>query len=373
MILAKTINFGAGPAKLPESVMAKIQSELLDYDNEGIGILEMSHRSPTFSGIIGKAEERLRRLVGIGSDYEVLFMQGGGTLQFAAAPMNLAKDKDQVLHYLVTGQWSKKAAEEAKILGYRVNEVELKDLTLEGLDSAKDLIFKDGTPFNIYYCDNETVDGIEFPSASFLSDRWNLDTSKTCLVSDMSSNFLSRPIDISKFGMVFASAQKNVGPAGLTVVVVRKDLIKHAVQLPKMLDYRVFAKEKSLYNTPPSFAIYVTELVLKWLEETFDESLANVDDFSNAKSQMLYNLIDQSNGRLVNQIPPMFRSRMNIIWQMPNTEEEALFFQLSKEASMVQLKGHRLVGGIRASLYNAITLDETEALASLLKSILTRA
>lgn len=370
MIPTKTINFGAGPAKLPESVMSTIQSELLDYNNEGISILEMSHRSSTFSGIIERAEERLRRLAGIGSEYDVLFMQGGGTLQFAAAPMNLAKDKSQVLHYLVTGQWSKKAAEEAKILGYQVNKVELKDLTLEGLEMAKELIFKNGVPSYIYYCDNETVDGIEFPSASFLSDLWKLDPAVTCLISDMSSNFLSRPVEISKFGMVFASAQKNVGPAGLTVVVVRKDLIQHAVQLPKMLDYRVISKEKSLYNTPPSFAIYVTELVLKWLEETFDGSLAKVDEFSTAKSQKLYQLIDQSEGRLVNKIPSIFRSRMNVIWQMPNAEEEAAFFRLSKEARMVQLKGHRLVGGIRASLYNAITLDETEKLAALLKSIL---
>lgn len=364
-----THNFGAGPAALPKPVLHQIQSELLNYQNEGLSILEMSHRSPAFDQIIGAAEERLRRMVGAGQEWAVLFMQGGGTLQFSAAPMNLVGDKGRRLEYVVTGQWSCKAAEEARRLGFnvRVHEMKGEDLSEAGFARLKATLHADGPPFYVYYCDNETIDGIEMPSSDYIASALGLDASQTLLVSDMSSNFLSRPIDMRPFGLVFATAQKNIGPAGVTVVLVRRNLLAEVEEaLPKMLDYRLFAKEASLYNTPPVFAIYVTNLVLAWLEDTFQGSLASVDVFSRSKAALLYSAIDGASGRMVNSIPTPFRSRMNVVWQYGRAKDEARFVAAAAEARMVQLKGHRSVGGMRASLYNAITLEETALLAQLL-------
>lgn len=363
------INFGAGPAKLPPAVLEKIHAQLLDYEG-GMSILETSHRSPTFDKIIRGAEDRVRRLVGGCEEHAVLFMQGGGTLQFSAAPMNLA-GKDETLWYIATGQWSRKAAEEAEALGYNVKTVEL-ELSEGGLERAREIIHKDGAPSYLYYCDNETIDGIEFPSSQYLASALSLDPALTTIVCDMSSNFLSRPIDVSQFGLIFATAQKNIGPAGVTIVLVRKDLLQRGMvtAIPKMLDYRVFAKDGSLYNTPPVFSIYATGLVIEHLESEFDGSLEAIDQFSKHKSSILYDAIDQSAGKLVNKVPHQFRSRMNVVWQTASPEDESLFLKEAKEHGMVQLKGHRSVGGMRASIYNAITVEETQQLADLINKTL---
>lgn len=365
-----TINFGAGPAALPKPVLQQIQSEFLDYQGEGMSILEMSHRTPAFDRIISSAEERVRTLAGVGPEWAVLFMQGGGTLQFSAVPMNLVADKSRALDYVVTGQWSRKAAEEAQRLGFnvRIHEMNGTGLSDEGFSRLKDTIHADEDPFYVYYCDNETIDGIEMPNSEYISKILDLDARKTILISDMSSNFLSRPMDMKRFGLIFATAQKNIGPAGVTIVLVRRDLLaSNETALPKMLDYRLFAKEASLYNTPPVFAIYVTELVLAWLQETFHGSLAKVDDFSKSKGALLYEAIDGSHGKMMNSVPRPFRSRMNIVWQYANSADEKTFMAQASAARMVQLKGHRSVGGMRASLYNAITLQETKELAQLLR------
>jgi phosphoserine aminotransferase len=374
-VSARLINFGAGPGKLPEVVLVEAQGALLNVNNSGVGILEMSHRSAPFDAIQQDAKNRIKSLIGFPDDkFEVLFMQGGGTLQFSAIPMNLLRKDSDSADYIITGNWSRQAFKEAKRLGYNVNAVEMVRRSDDGILSVMDL--KDvkaaicPTARYIYYCDNETVDGIEFPSSSFLQDNLGLHSS-TVFVSDMSSNFLSRPINLSKFSLIFATAQKNIGPAGVTVVIIRKDLFVESPkeELPLMLDYRVAVKNDSVYNTPPVFSIYVTGLVVKWIEAQFG-TLESVDAFSKQKSNLIYQTIDGSNGLLVNTIPTIFRSRMNVIMQVKESGSEEALLQEAKQNGMIQLKGHRSVGGIRCSLYNAVTMEEARAFQSLLEKFL---
>jgi len=362
------INFGAGPAKLPKVVTQKLQQSLVDFNGSGVGIHEISHRSANFAAIMASIEDRTRQLIGREQSerFSVLFMQGGGTLQFSAVPMNLINDKaNDKLVYLVTGNWSRQAAQEAACLGYNVESIELNALAEVDWDQIRFDIHQHA-PKIVYYCDNETIDGIEMPSCAFIGHKLQIDPAKTILVSDMSSNFMSRPVDLSKMGLIFASAQKNIGPSGIAVVLIRKELLQSPQKnLPKMLDYHLFEKHGSLYNTPPTFALHAVDLVLGWIIDEF-VTLEAVDQFSKQKAIALYDIIDRSPSTMINKVPAEYRSRMNVIWQFKEASKESKFLEQAIALGMLQLRGHRSVGGLRASLYNAITLEETRALADLL-------
>ncbi|EDO41466.1 predicted protein [Nematostella vectensis] len=313
----KVINFAPGPAKLPEVVLKKAQEEFLNYGNLGISVMEMSHRSGEFAKIINDAENDLRELLHIPDNYKVLFMQGGGTGQFSAVPLNIMKEGGSA-DYIVTGAWSAKAVKEAEKYG-KVNLVLPKTSTYDSIPDPSQWTLNPDASY-VYYCENETVHGVEF---DFVPE-----TNGVPLVCDMSSNILSRHFDVDKFGIIYAGAQKNIGCAGVTIVIVREDLIGHASSLcPAVFDYKIQAGQNSLYNTPPTYGIYIMGLVFKWLK-----SLGGVEEMerrSIIKSTMIYDVMDNSNGFYCN---------------------------------MIQLKGHRSVGGIRISLYNAIHLEEVEKL-----------
>ncbi|XP_038560501.1 phosphoserine aminotransferase isoform X2 [Micropterus salmoides] len=317
----RTINFGAGPAKLSQTVLLQAQKELLNYGGTGISVLEMSHRSSDFSKILNKTESLLRELLNIPDNYKVMFLQGGGSGQFSAVPLNLIGLKeDRCADYLVTGTWSAKAAKEAEKYG-KVNIVHPKLDSYTKIPNPSSWTLNPSASY-VYYCCNETIHGVEY--------NFTPETNGVVLVSDMSSNFLSRPVDVSKFGLIFAGAQKNVGCAGVTVVIVREDLLGHALkECPIVLDYKVQAEMNSLYNTPPSFRCPVDVAC---------------------------------------------RSRMNVPFRVGKKEgDDALekkFLDGASKRGMISLKGHRSVGGIRASLYNAVTVEDTEALAAYMKEFL---
>ncbi|XP_026178046.1 phosphoserine aminotransferase [Mastacembelus armatus] len=358
------INFGAGPAKLPQSVLLQAQKELLYYGGCGISVLEMSHRSADFSKILKSTEHLLRELLNIPDNYKVLFLQGGGTGQFSAVPLNLIGLKgDRCADYLVTGQWSAKAAKEAEKYG-KINIVHPKLDSYGKIPDPSSWTLNPSASY-VYYCCNETVHGVEF---NFIPE-----TNGVVLVSDMSSNFLSRPVDVSKFGLIFAGAQKNVGCAGVTVVIVREDLLGHTLkECPVILDYKVQAEMNSLYNTPPCFSVYIMALVLEWIKNNGGSTA--MEKLSKQKSSMIYDIVDTSNGFYVCLVDGSCRSRMNITFRVGKKEgDEALekeFLDGASKRGMMSLKGHRSFGGIRASLYNAVTLEDTEALAAYMKEFL---
>ncbi|XP_023164635.2 probable phosphoserine aminotransferase [Drosophila hydei] len=351
------INFAAGPAKLPEEVLKEVQANLLNCNGSGISVMEMSHRSSNYGKIQEAAIADLRELLNVPQNYKILLMQGGGTGQFAASALNLIGSTGTA-DYVITGSWSAKAAKEAAQYG-KVNAVlpKLESYTTVPRQSTWKL---DPNASYVYYCDNETVEGVEF---DFVPEV------KVPLVCDMSSNFLSRPIDVSKFGMIYAGAQKNIGPAGVTVIIVREDLIgKHLKVTPSILNFELMDKNSSLLNTPPTFGIYVMGLVFKWIKA--NGGIAGMSERAKAKSQLIYNIIDKSNGFYYCPVQTQVRSRMNVPFRIGssagNEQLEKEFLAKAEAEGMIQLKGHRSVGGIRASLYNAITLDETQKLAKLM-------
>uniref|UniRef100_A0A8C4RIS8 Phosphoserine aminotransferase n=1 Tax=Erpetoichthys calabaricus TaxID=27687 RepID=A0A8C4RIS8_ERPCA len=352
-----TINFGAGPAKIPPSVLLEAQNDLLDYKGLGISVLEMSHRSSEFSKILHTTENLLCELLNIPQNYKVIFLQGGGSGQFSAVPLNLiGLKKDHCADYVVTGAWSGKAAKEAEKYG-KINTVFPKMDSYTKIPDVSNWNLNPDASY-VYYCSNETVHGVEF---NFIPD-----TKGTTLVCDMSSNFLSRPVDVSKFGLLFAGAQKNAGCAGVTVVIVREDLLGYAAkECPIILDYKVQAGMNSLYNTPPCFSIYIMGLVCEWIKN--NGGLEAMEKLSITKSKLLYDIIDESNGFYVCPVESQSRSRMNIFFRIGSIngdeELEKKFLDEAAKRSMLSLKGHRSVGGIRASLYNAVTVEETKALA----------
>ncbi|XP_055381068.1 probable phosphoserine aminotransferase [Condylostylus longicornis] len=350
------INFAAGPAQLPKEVLVEVQKQLVDYKGHGLSVMEMSHRGVLYNAIHESAIKKLRELLCIPDNYKVLFMQGGGTGLFAAVCMNLL-GRTGAADYIVTGSWSEKAAKEATKYGI-VNLVIPKAEKFQQIPS-EDVWKLDPNASYLYYCDNETVDGVEF---GFMPKSLN----DVPLVCDMSSNFLSRKVDVSKYGLIFAGAQKNVGPAGVTIVIVRDDLIGHAMKItPSVFDFAVLAKNNSLYNTPPCFGIYVIDCVLDWIKKHggIDGMAKNAD----IKSQLIYKVIDESNGFYNCPVVTDARSRMNLPFRIGSIKGdddlENKFLKGAEVEGMIQLKGHRSVGGIRASLYNAITIAETERLA----------
>ncbi|XP_010223611.1 PREDICTED: centrosomal protein of 78 kDa isoform X2 [Tinamus guttatus] len=345
-------------------VLLEAQKELVDYKGLGISVLEMSHRTSDFTKIINKAESLLRELLNIPENYKVIFLQGGGSGQFSAVPLNLLGLKEgRHADYVVTGAWSAKAAKEAEKYA-KVNIVHPKLGTYTKIPDPSTWNLNPDASY-VYYCANETVHGVEF---DFVPD-----VKGAVLVCDMSSNFLSKPVDVSKFGVIFAGAQKNAGCAGVTVVIVREDLLGFALkECPVVLDYKTQATNGSLYNTPPCYSIYIMGLVLEWIKN--NGGTAAMDKLSSIKSRMIYDIIDKSNGFYVCPVEKKNRSRMNVPFRIGSVQgDEGLekkFLEKAMELNMISLKGHRSVGGIRASLYNAVTVEDVQKLATLMRSFM---
>ncbi|WP_372880084.1 3-phosphoserine/phosphohydroxythreonine transaminase [Psychromonas sp.] len=350
--MSKIFNFCAGPAMLPEAVMQKAQQEFCNWQGSGVSVMEVSHRSPEYIEMAAQAEQDLRDLLAVPDNYKVLFCHGGGRGQFAAVPLNLLDSKVDV-DYLLTGQWSKSAVDEAKKHA-RVTETNILIKTADGKIGVKPCAewkVNAGAAY-VHYCPNETIEGIEIFETP--------ETGVVPLVADMSSTILSRPIDVSKFGVIYAGAQKNIGPSGLAIVIVREDLIGKARQaIPSIFDYKVQADADSMYNTPPTYAWYLAGLVFKWLKE--QGGLVEMEKKNIAKAELLYNFIDQSDFYR-NNVDKSVRSRMNIPFQLADDGLNEAFLSESKAAGLLTLKGHKLVGGMRASIYNAMPIEGVQAL-----------
>jgi phosphoserine aminotransferase len=344
-------NFSAGPAVLPHSVLEQVQADLVNWQGSGMSVMEMSHRGPEFMGIMAEAEQDLRDLLAIPVNYKVLFLQGGATLQFAMVPLNLLRGKTKA-SYVQTGVWSKKAISEAR----RFCTVEIaasnEDRHGSYVPAQSTWQVSPDTAY-VHIAGNETIGGVEYDFVPELGD--------IPLVSDASSHILSKPMDVSRFGLIYAGAQKNVGPAGLTLVIVREDLLGHApAHTPTMLDYAIQAKDDSMHNTPPTFAIYVAGLVFKWLKAL--GGLEKMAEINARKAQQLYDLIDSS-GFYRNPVEVRNRSRMNVPFTLPDPALDEVFLKGAKAHGLLQLKGHRSVGGMRASIYNAMPEAGVAALA----------
>ena len=348
--MSRVYNFSAGPAVLPEEVLNEAAAEMLDYRGTGMSVMEMSHRSKSYETIIEDAESDLRDLLHIPENYKVLLLQGGGSTQFAMVPMNLMKNR--VADYIITGQWAKKAHKEASIYGKANAIASSADKTFSYIPDCSDLPVSEDADY-VYICENNTIYGTKF---------WTLPNTKgKLLVADQSSCFLSEPVDVSKYGLIFAGAQKNVGPAGTVIVIIREDLITEDVLegTPTMLRYKIHADAKSLYNTPPTYGIYMCGKVFKWLKAK--GGLEEMKKINEEKAKILYDFLDESKlfkGTVVKKD----RSIMNVPFITGNEELDALFVKESKAAGLENLKGHRTVGGMRASIYNAMPKGGVEKL-----------
>ena len=351
----RVYNFSAGPAVLPEEVLGQAREEMLDWHGSGMSVMEMSHRGKEFTAIAHSAHADLRELLNIPANYRVLFLQGGAATQFAAVPMNLLHGKNKA-DYIHTGEWAKKAIGEAK-----------KYCTVNLAASSEDRGFTyapkraawrlDPAAAYVHYTGNETIGGVEF--------HWIPDTGQVPLVCDLSSSLLSRPLDLSKFGVIYAGAQKNIGPAGLTIVIVREDLIGHAAPTtPSTLDYKVQTENDSMYNTPPTYAIYVAGLVFKWLKAK--GGLSGIEKLNVGKAGLLYDLLDASEFYR-SPVAKEDRSRMNVPFTLREAMLDDAFLKQAAQNGLVQLKGHRSVGGMRASLYNAMPLEGVKALTEFMR------
>jgi len=353
--MARIFNFSAGPAVLPESVLRQAAAEMLDWRGSGMSVMEMSHRGKEFISIHAEAEKDLRELLAVPANYKVLFLQGGAIAENAIVPMNMLRGR-KVADYVNTGEWSKKSIKEAK-----------KYCSVNVAASSEDKSFTYVPPQPgwklsadagyVHICSNETIGGLEY--------HWVPDTGEVPLVADMSSHILSRPVDVAKYGLIYAGAQKNIGPAGLTLVIVRDDLIGQAAAFtPSAFDYKQQAEADSMYNTPPTYAIYIAGLVFKWAKE--QGGLAAIEQRNIAKARLLYDYLDQSRF-FVSPVEPRDRSRMNVPFKLKNEALDEEFLKGAKALGMVQLKGHRSVGGMRASIYNAMPTEGVQHLVAYLR------
>ena len=354
--MKRVYNFSAGPSVLPESVLRRAADEMLDYQGSGQSVMEMSHRSKIYEGIIGSAESLLREVMGIPSNYKVLFLQGGASSQFAMVPMNLM-NKNHKADFVVTGQWATKAQKEASRYGEAHIVASSKDKTFSYIPDLDPAAFsKDADYFHI--CMNNTIYGTRFTKLP--------ETGDVPLVADISSCILSEPIDVSKFGLLYAGAQKNMGPAVLTVVIVREDLIGNAMDItPTMFNYQIHADNGSMYNTPPCYAIYICMLVLDWIKNEIG-GLEKMKEINEHKAGILYDFLDQSSlfkGTVVKKD----RSIMNVPFVTGSDELDAKFVKEATAADFVNLKGHRSVGGMRASIYNAMPVEGVEKLVEFMR------
>ncbi|MGH8670213.1 MAG: 3-phosphoserine/phosphohydroxythreonine transaminase [Burkholderiales bacterium] len=356
--MSRIVNFSAGPAMLPAEVLARAADEMLDWRGSGMSVMEMSHRGKEFMGIAAEAERDLRALLAVPPGYKLLFLQGGATLQFAQVPMNLLHGKGKA-DYVVTGEWSKKAIKEAK--GYCDAGVAASSEDRNFTYAPKQWKVRADAAY-VHYCSNETIGGVEYHEV--------VDVKGIPLVADASSHFLSRPMDASRFGLIYAGAQKNAGPAGLTFVIVREDLIgKAAKGTPSVMDYKLQADAGSMLNTPATYALYVAGLVFKWLKQ--QGGLAAIEKQNIAKAKLLYDFLDSSSF-FKNPVAKEDRSRMNVPFTLANPALDEQFLKGAKEQGMVQLKGHRSVGGMRASIYNAMPLEGVQRLVGYLKEFEAR-
>ena len=358
--MTRVYNFCAGPAALPLAVLERAQEELLDWQGRGLSVMEMSHRSRDIVGIAECAEADLRELLGLGEDYAVLFLQGGATGQFAAVPLNLCAGASGA-DYVNTGQWSTKAIAEArKYCDVRVVASSEEENFANVPPAAACRAAPDAA--YLHYTPNETIGGVVFG--------WIPETGSVPLVADMSSTMLSRPLDVGRFGVIYAGAQKNIGPAGLVLVIVRRDLLGRAdSRTPAVLDWTLQAKNGSMYNTPPTFSVYLAGLVFQWLKA--QGGLAAMGEINRRKAEKLYGYIDQS-GFYRNPVHPEARSWMNVPFILADTALEKSFLAESAEAGLLNLEGHRSVGGMRASIYNAVGEDAVDALIAFMKDFAAR-
>ena len=353
--MERVYNFSAGPAVLPEEVLKECQEEMMNYGGTGMSVMEMSHRSKAFESIINTAEADLRELMNIPDNYKVLFLQGGASLQFAMIPMNLMKNK--VADYIITGQWAKKAFAEAKIYGDAVAVASSADETFSYIPDCSDLPIRDNADY-VYICENNTIYGTKFKTLP--------NTKGKTLVADVSSCFLSEPVDVSKYGIIYGGVQKNVGPAGTVIVIIREDLITEDVLpgTPTMMKYKIHADNKSLYNTPPAYGIYVCGKVFKWLKA--QGGLGVMKEKNEKKAGILYDFLDNSK-LFKGTVRKEDRSLMNVPFVTGNEELDAKFIKEAQAAGFVNLKGHRSVGGMRASIYNAMPIEGVEKLVEFMK------
>ena len=353
--MSRVYNFSAGPAVLPEEVLREVQQEVLDYRGSGQSVMEMSHRSRVFDEIIKEAEADLRELMAIPENYKVLFLQGGASLQFAMIPMNLMKNR--VADYIVTGQWAKKAWQEAQKYGKAVKIASSEDQTFSYIPDCSDLPIDDDADY-VYICQNNTIYGTAFKKLP--------DTKGKLLVADISSCFLSEPVDVSKYGILYGGVQKNVGPAGMVIAIVREDLITDDVLegTPTMMKYKTHADADSLYNTPNCWSIYVCGKVFKWLKQM--GGLEAMRERNVKKAAVLYDFLDESR-MFRGTVRKEDRSLMNVPFVTGDKELDARFVKEAEAAGFINLKGHRSVGGMRASIYNAMPMEGVEKLAAFMK------
>ncbi len=350
--MTRVYNFSAGPAVLPEDVLKAAAEEMMDYAGTGMSVMEMSHRSKAFESILNDAEKDLRDLLEIPDNYKVLFLQGGASQQFAAVPMNLFRNKKAA--YIITGNWAKKAFEEAQLFGEAVSVASSKDKTFSYIPDCSDLPIPEDCDY-VYICENNTIYGTKF---------WELPNTKGHdLVADLSSCILSEPVDVSKYGLIFAGVQKNIGPAGVVIVIIREDLIKDDVLpcTPTMLKYKTQADAGSLYNTPPCYGIYICGKVFKWLKSM--GGLKEMKKINEEKAAILYDFLDSSK-LFKGTVEKKDRSLMNVTFVTGSDELDAKFVKEAQEQGLVNLKGHRSVGGMRASIYNAMPREGVEKLVA---------
>ncbi len=353
--MSRVYNFSAGPAVLPEEVLKEAAAEMLDYNGSGMSVMEMSHRSKPFQEIIEAAEADIRELMNIPDNYKVLFIQGGASTQFAMIPMNLMKNG--VADYIVTGQFAKKACNEAKKYGEIHVVASSEDQAFSYIPDCSDLPISEDADY-VYICENNTIYGTKFKELP--------NTKGKPLVADVSSCFLSEPVDVSDYGLIYGGVQKNVGPAGMAIVIIREDLITEDVfpGTPAMLTYKTHADAGSLYNTPPAYSIYICGKVFKWLKKR--GGLAAMKEYNEKKAKILYDCLDQSELFKTN-VNPKDRSLMNVTFVTGDADLDARFVKEAKKAGFESLKGHRSVGGMRASIYNAMPIEGVEALTAFMK------
>ena len=354
--MKRVYNFSAGPAVLPEAVLKKAAEQMLDYEGSGMSVMEMSHRSKIFESILETAKADLKKLMNIPDNYTILFLQGGGHMQFAMVPMNLMKNR--VGDYIVTGQWAKKAYEEAKIFGTSNKVASSEDKAFSYIPDCDDLPISPDADY-LHFCDNNTIFGTKFHKIP--------NSKGKLLVADMSSCILSEPVDVSKYGLIYAGAQKNIGPAGTLIVIIRNDLLTEDTlpQTPTMLKYITHSENNSMYNTPPTYGIYICGLVFKWLLE--QGGLTAMKAYNEKKAAVIYDYLDQSK-LFKGNVCKKDRSLMNVTFVTGNQELDDLFIKEAKAAGFDNLKGHRSVGGMRASIYNAMPIEGVIALVDFMKA-----
>ncbi len=353
--MSRVYNFSAGPAVLPEEVLREAAEEMLDYKGTGMSVMEMSHRSKAYETIIKEAEADLRELMNIPDNYKVLFLQGGASQQFAMIPMNLMKNR--VADYIVTGQWAKKAYQEACIYGKANKIASSEDQTFSYIPDCSDLPVSEDADY-VYICENNTIYGTKYKTLP--------NTKGKPLVADVSSCFLSEPVDVSKYGVIYGGVQKNIGPAGVVIVIIREDLITEDVLpgTPTMLKYKIHADNASLYNTPPAYGIYICDKVFKWLKAK--GGLSAMKEYNEKKAKILYDYLDASK-LFKGTVRKEDRSLMNVPFVTGDEEMDAKFVKEAAAAGFVNLKGHRTVGGMRASIYNAMPIEGVEKLVAFMK------